>query len=154
MRYSNCEMLFSADFTGADARGKVLARAFRAGSTGLKMFDAMSKMYGRYRINKLTLHWKTSTGTTAAGALILAVDGDSNPVSSVEAASSLYPKWRGPVWAEGNVQVNAGLLMPQRWLTAAETPFNVILSGTGMTVPTPGEVWCTYDVTFVFPQGN
>jgi hypothetical protein len=111
-------------------------------------------MYGRYRINKFVLHWKTSVGTTEKGAIVLAVDGDAQAVTTVAQASSLYPKWRGSVWAEGNVAINTATLMPQRWLTQDETPFTIICSGTGGVQGTPGEVWCTYDITFMFPQGN
>jgi hypothetical protein len=131
----------------------------------MPLLDGFGKMYDRYRVNSVQLCWRTSVGTTKSGAVILGIDGAADTVGTTIAyAQSLYPKWRGAVWAEGTVTPNVAELMPQRWLNTASTQAAAIKADHGAFAGViaviggdlndkPGEVWCRYDVDFRYPVG-
>lgn len=86
----------------------------------------------------------------------MAVDGDaSTGVTTLAQAQACTPKWRGAIWQEGRLTANVSTLMPQRWLATTEAAFSFVLALNGVDKDTtPGEVWCEYDLTFMYPQGN
>lgn len=140
----------------------VATKPFLPGSSGLPMLDAIAKIYDKYRILGIKLHWRTSVGTTTAGAVILAIDGEpSNKGNSISYVQSLVPKFRGPVWQEGTVVGRPAELMSQRWLgtgsssRGTDSNYAAFLAVLGIASAQAsiayGEVWCQYTVEFAFP---
>lgn len=142
----------------------IVSKPFCPGASGMPMLDAIGKIYERYALTGLRLHWRTSVGTQTAGAVIVGVDGD--PTSSGTTmlyAQSLIPKFRGPVWEEGTIVGNPMDLMPTRWLCTSQnktsdpkyTSFLAVLAIANAVKDTAyGEVWCQYTVTFAFPASG
>lgn len=144
----------------------VAVKAFCPGISGMKLLDNIAKGYDKYRVRSVVLKWKTSVGTTVSGAVLLAVDG--NPATkgtSLAYVQALCPKFRGPVWSEGQVVPQISDLMSQRWLnTSTEATkatnvdyacFAAVLAITGAQANVSyGEVWCHYVLDFAFPSGN
>lgn len=142
----------------------VATSIFCPGASGMPMLDGFGKMYDRYRVNNIVLSWKTSVGTTTAGSVVLGVDGGTRKLpSTLIEAQAMWPKWRGPLWAEGSVSPNLATLMPQRWLNTTTDKKEaiegyaafaaVIAIVGGVKNLRPGDVWCRYDVEFAYPTG-
>jgi hypothetical protein len=141
-------------------------KIFCPGASGMPILDSFGKCFDRYRINSIRLLWKTSSGTTKSGSVILGVDGAPDQVVSTTAGvQALWPKWRGPIWGEGSVTPNISTLMPQRWLATANSSgeaaklthsaFAAVVCLIGCEKDDkPGEVWCQYDVDLMYPVGQ
>ncbi|APG76114.1 hypothetical protein 1 [Beihai shrimp virus 6] len=144
----------------------IATQIFLPGQSKMPVLDSFARSFDRYRIHSLTLRYKTASGTTKTGSVILGIDGAVDHVpTTIAQVQGLYPKWRGPVWGEGAITANIATLMPQRWLTTstdvsmlksvAHAAFAVVVGLTSAEPDvSPGEIWCSYDVEFMYPTGS
>jgi hypothetical protein len=137
---------------------------FKMGATGMKFLDIQGKCWDRATIHSVTIHWRTSVGTSADGSLVLGCEWDigSTHPSDFAGVSILSPNRRSAVWQEFDVPVPSVKLMTRKYYecvaangTAASeenTAFQLFYSVRGTANKPYGDIWCTYNITFEGPR--
>lgn len=127
-------------------------------ATKLAHLDALAKVYERYKVHQLSIHYEPAVGSTKDGVIVLAVDWDNTNPITLGAVSSRNPSASTPFYGRATIKIPADRLMSQRWLYTSPGSFDtlvlVILVATGpVNVPiSPGSIWVSYDVTLDGPK--
>jgi hypothetical protein len=120
-------------------------------------------MFDQYAVHSIQYHYKTSSGTTTNGATLMAFDYEASDVANVLGALQVQqPRVRSPVWENCRLNVDCQRAMKSKWMLTAGgvsentpgfTAAGIVVSSapSGTAGEAFGEVWCTYDVTFVGP---
>lgn len=132
---------------------------FQPGVSGASRLDALGRLWELYRVNKVCVTYRTSSGTTTNGSLTFGVDYEGlDFVSTAVDVAILVPRMNLPVWASGSMSPSIDRVMKKKWL-ACHTDFNtmvdagflVSIAGQGAPNTVAGTFWVSYDVTFTSP---
>nr|QYV43034.1 MAG: capsid protein [Tombusviridae sp.]QYV43035.1 MAG: capsid protein [Tombusviridae sp.] len=136
---------------------------FWPGNSGMPRLDRYGAMFDQYKVNRMTVHYYTASGTTTAGMQLTAIDYDASEIpTTVSHLQVCQPKTRGPVWQEGNFSPSVNRLNKSKWMftganskagTTGFGPAGTVLTSapSSPTTVSYGEVWISYDVTFCSP---
>lgn len=139
---------------------EVITLDFKLTGPGIPaQLGALAKVYDRYIINSLSLHYHPSCGTTTNGALTIAVDWDPNDTGpTLSKCKAMWPQIRTPVWQTASLKLPAKRLMDKKQIhTDMKQPFAIQIAMAKVpatAVATVGELYLRYDITFLGVSGN
>jgi len=135
---------------------------FNPGATGMVMLDNTALQYDQYKIRSCSLEYRTGTGTTTSGNMVMGVDynpqSDLPSDNSYAAVAILEPKFVGPVWtACSSVPLDVSRAMKgNTWRFTNNTGPSgssfVLRANVNTTGQTFGIIWCRYSVEFCSPK--
>lgn len=135
---------------------------FSPGSSSITFLDNNAKIYDRYIVRSVTIHYKSNVGTTKNGYIVFGIDWDiATPPTTVGHVSQMQPNMRTPIWKDASFTLPAQLLMSRRYLktvTATSQDFDTdafrvyywIAADAGVI----GTMWVTYDVELQGPRAT
>jgi len=131
------------------------------GFSGMPRLDAFAALYDMYRVNKCVVKYRTATGTTVNGAILMGVDYDLNDLpTTLQELQATTPRVRVPVWENATINLPVDRLNRKRWMMCksgggdvenAENAAATVLASAPTTNDDYGEVWVDYDITFAGP---
>lgn len=135
---------------------------FNPGATGMVMLDNTALQYDQYKIRSCSLEYRTGTGTTVSGNLVMGVDynpqSDLPSDNSYAAVAILEPKFVGPVWtACSSIPLEVSRAMKgNTWRFTNNTGPSgsafVLRANVNTQGQTYGIIWCKYVVEFCSPK--
>lgn len=154
--------------TSADALRHQNSGIFWPGKSGLTRLDQYGAMFEQYRVEKCIVKYRTSSGTTSSGAILLGIDYEASDLpATLHALQVAQPLLRVPVWQSGELLPQLSKLNKAKWMftaggTVNNTPgytaaFAAVASAPAVAAPTIasyGDVWCEYQVRFTGPTAS
>lgn len=152
-----------SEVKGSATAAVVKAYTFLPGKSGLGFLDKIALSWDRYVVTHVTIFYRSSSGTTRNGAVVVGVDWDvASGAGDLAYAQTLQPRLRLPVWESGQMVLPANLLMSRKFLlvspneTAQINPdygaFKVVAAVTSTSdASSIGELWVRYTVVFHSP---
>lgn len=161
---AHCEFWGTLALDKGAATG-VVTFPFVPGKSGIPVLDKLGAVFERYQVHSCTLHWRTTSGTTRNGAVVVGVDWDpKDSPGNFQQVAALAPNCRGAVWSEFNLPLPPSKLMSRTWLMTGsgttdrdEAAFavSVAVQADATTVATTyGDLWVTYKVTLQGPTAK
>jgi hypothetical protein len=133
---------------------------FDPGNSNLRLLDNQAKNYDQYCIKSVKIEYKTASGTTTSGDIVMGVDYNTRTVdTSYNSVSLLEPKWVGPIWNNGVLNVNARSAMKnmsERQTSTVDSSagpaFQIVWNANSSQTGLLGRIWITYNVCFNSPK--
>lgn len=116
---------------------------------------ALAKVYDRYILHSVILHYIPAVGSTEAGILTISIDWDSKDTEpTLSKAKAMWPQMTMPVWQPCNLPLPVAKLQDKKQMYTTDSPFSVQTAIAKGTAKTYGELHITYDITFYGVAGN
>nr|QTJ63618.1 hypothetical protein [Phasmatodean tombus-related virus] len=155
MRIRETESWLTYSQATKDATG---FKQFCPGASGLSRLDAIARIHGSYRINRVQVIFNSTAPTTEASQAVWGVLPGIAQTIGPESVSKLKPGSIGPAWKTTSIQMGneaqIGKLMKCNAANSDDSVAFTLYYRQNSTATDIGVFQVAYDITFLFPRPN